>query len=257
MTLTLEQEMKEYKDECDSRKSDRHWKRPLKKAKLSGDGPDGRDSSALGVYDSSLNNHLEGLIELGSDESLTEPHTVDSTIEEVGTLKTPVSKPAEQYLRSSALLEEIRQGKMKMGRKDIESPSSKRDVCFKVPLQKVSLTYAPLKISEPSLDTSKRQATGNPEPFQWVGEKVVSKFFQKTALCMWEDIQDKIIQTSFEYIPRLRLEIAMVLSGIEKIHADDLTPLEEYLNSYLKRVDNFDDVQSSYFAQLLSTNKTC
>ncbi|KAA0052187.1 hypothetical protein E5676_scaffold3341G00080 [Cucumis melo var. makuwa] len=48
----------------------------------------------------------------------------------------------------------------------------------------------------------------------------------------------------------------MVLLEIEKIHADGLTLLEEYLNSYLKRVGNFNDVQSSYFAQLLSTDKT-
>ncbi|KAA0050121.1 hypothetical protein E6C27_scaffold675G001380 [Cucumis melo var. makuwa] len=63
------------------------------------------------------------------------------------------------------------------------------------------------------------------------------------------------MRTPFEYIPRLRPEIATVLSGIEKIHADGLTPLEEYLNSYLKRVENFNDVQSSYFAQLFSTDK--
>ena len=72
---------------------------------------------------------------------------------------------------------------------------------------------------------------------------------------MWEDIQDKIMRTPFEYIPRLRPEIKIVLSEIEKIHADGLTPLEEYLNSYLKRVDNFNDVQSSYFVKLLSTDK--
>ena len=58
------------------------------------------------------------------------------------------------------------------------------------------------------------------------------------------------MRTPFEYIPRLRPEIATVLSRIEKIHADGLTPLEKYLNSYLKRVDNFNDVQSSYSAQL-------
>ncbi|TYK16276.1 hypothetical protein E5676_scaffold21G00450 [Cucumis melo var. makuwa] len=63
------------------------------------------------------------------------------------------------------------------------------------------------------------------------------------------------MRTPFEYIPRLRPEIATVLSGIEKIHADGLTSLEEYLNSYLKRVDNFNDVQSSYSAHLLSTDK--
>ncbi|KAA0054598.1 hypothetical protein E5676_scaffold22G00350 [Cucumis melo var. makuwa] len=71
MVATLEEEVKEYKDESDSSKSDRHWKRPLKKAKVSGDDPDGRGSSAWGVSDvpplSPLNNHLEGLIELGSD----------------------------------------------------------------------------------------------------------------------------------------------------------------------------------------------
>ena len=44
---------------------------------------------------SPLNNHPEGLIELGSDESLTGPHVVGSVIEEVGTSKTPVSKLAE------------------------------------------------------------------------------------------------------------------------------------------------------------------
>ncbi|KAA0055543.1 hypothetical protein E6C27_scaffold222G00160 [Cucumis melo var. makuwa] len=53
MTPTLEEEVKEHKDESDSSKSDRHWKKPLKKAK------------------SPLNDHLEGLIELGSGESLT------------------------------------------------------------------------------------------------------------------------------------------------------------------------------------------
>ncbi|KAA0044959.1 hypothetical protein E6C27_scaffold74G002650 [Cucumis melo var. makuwa] len=93
MTPTLEEEVKEHKDESDSNKSDRHWKRPLKKAK------------------SPLNNHLEGLIELGSDESLTGPHVVDSAFEEVGTSKTPVNKLAKQSLRPSALLEEIRRGK--------------------------------------------------------------------------------------------------------------------------------------------------
>ncbi|KAA0066540.1 hypothetical protein E5676_scaffold895G00110 [Cucumis melo var. makuwa] len=95
----------------------------------------------------------------------------------------------------------------------------------------------------------------NPKPSQWAGEKVISNFFQKTALCMWEDIQDKFMRTPFEYIPRLRPEIATVLSGIEKIHADGLTPLEEYLNSYLKREDKCNDVQSSYPVQLLSADK--
>ncbi|KAA0025789.1 hypothetical protein E6C27_scaffold34G00380 [Cucumis melo var. makuwa] len=47
----------------------------------------------------------------------------------------------------------------------------------------------------------------------------------------------------------------MALSGIAKIHVDGLTPLEEHLNSYLKRVYNFKDLQSSYSAQLLSTDK--
>ncbi|KAA0050333.1 hypothetical protein E6C27_scaffold88G00590 [Cucumis melo var. makuwa] len=227
MAPNLEEEVKEH--ESDSSKSDRHWKRPLKKAKVSGDHPDGRGLSALEVPDvpplSPLNDHLEGLIEPESDESLTGPHAVDSAFEEVGTSKTPVNKPTEQSLRPSALLEEIRRGKMTVGGKDLEIPSSKEGACPKASLQK------------------------------WVGEKVVSNFFQKTALCMWEDIQDKIMRTPFEYIPRLRPEIATVLSGIEKIHTDGLTSLEEYLNSYLKRVDNFNDVQSSYSAQLSSTDK--
>ena len=51
MAATLEEEVKKYKDESDSSKSDRHWKRPLKKVKVSGDDPDGRGSSALGVLD--------------------------------------------------------------------------------------------------------------------------------------------------------------------------------------------------------------
>ncbi|KAA0054388.1 hypothetical protein E5676_scaffold2750G00050 [Cucumis melo var. makuwa] len=224
MAATLKEEIKEHKDESDSSKSDRHWKRPLKKAKVSGDDPDGRGSSAFGVPNvpplSPLNAHLEGLVELDSDKSLTGPYAVDSTIEGVGTLKTTVSKPIEQSLRPSALLKEIRQSKMTVGGKGIGSPPFKADACPKEPLQ-----------------------------------KVVSNIFKKTTLCMWEDIQDKIMRTLFEYIPRLRPEITTVLSGIEKIHADGLTPLEEYLNSYLKRVDNFNDVKSSYSAQLLSTDK--
>ncbi|TYK06200.1 hypothetical protein E5676_scaffold287G00580 [Cucumis melo var. makuwa] len=233
MAPNLEEEVKKHKDESDSSKSDRHWKRPLKKAKVSGDHPDGRGLSALEVPDvpplSPLNDHLEGLIEPDNDESLMGPHAVDSTFEEVG--------------------------KMTVRGKDLESPSSKEGVCPKASLQKVSSAHAPLKFSELPLGASNKKTTRNPEPSQSVGEKVVSNFFQKTTLCMWEDIQDKIMRTPFEYIPRLRPEIATVLSGIEKIHADGLTSLEEYLNSYLKRVINFNDVQSSYSAQLLSTDK--
>ncbi|KAA0060611.1 hypothetical protein E6C27_scaffold22G004890 [Cucumis melo var. makuwa] len=243
MAPNLEEEVKEHKDESDSSKSDLHWKRPLKR----------RYQVIIPTEESPLNDHLEGLIEPDSDESLTGPHAVDSTFEEVGTSKTPVNKPAEQSLRPSALLEEIRRGKMTVGRKDLESPSSKEGVCLKASLQKVSSAHAPL--SELPLGAFNNQTARNPEPSQWVGEKVVSNFFQKTALCMWEDIQDKIMRTPFEYIPRLRPEIATVLSGIEKIHADGLTSLEEYLNSYLKRVDNFNDVQSSHSTQLLSMDK--
>ncbi|TYK04206.1 hypothetical protein E5676_scaffold24967G00050 [Cucumis melo var. makuwa] len=192
-----------------------------------GDDLDGRGSSALEVPHVPpllpLNAHLEGLIELDSDESLTGPHVVDSAIDGIG--------------------------------KIIGSPPSKGDACPEEPLQKVSSTHAPLKYSESPLDASNKQIRRSSEHSQWVGEKVVSNFFKKTALCMWEDIQDKIMRTPFEYIPRLRPEITIVLSKIEKIHANGLTPLEEYLNSYLKRVDNFNDVQSSYSAQLLSTDK--
>ncbi|KAA0051153.1 hypothetical protein E5676_scaffold863G001240 [Cucumis melo var. makuwa] len=233
MTATLEEEIKEHKDESDSSKSDRHWKRPLKKAKVSSDDPNERGSSALGVPDSPLNVHLEGFIELDNDESLTGPYAVDLTIEEVG----DSSKQDDS------------------GRKRHWESSIQRRHCPKEPLQKVSLTHAPLKCSESPLDAFNRQTTRNSEPSQWVGKKVVSNFFKKTALCMWEDIQDKIMRTPFEYIPRLRPEIATVFSGIEKIHVDGLTPLEEYLNSYLKRVDNFNDVQSLYSTQLLSTDR--
>ncbi|KAA0057575.1 hypothetical protein E6C27_scaffold497G00470 [Cucumis melo var. makuwa] len=87
MAPNLEDEVNEH--ESDSNKSDRHWKRPLKKTKVSGDHPDGRGLSALEVPDvpplSPLNDHLEGLIEPDSDESLTGPHAVDSAFEEVGT----------------------------------------------------------------------------------------------------------------------------------------------------------------------------
>ncbi|KAA0066963.1 putative mitochondrial protein [Cucumis melo var. makuwa] len=99
MAPNLEEEVNEHKDESDSSKSDRHWKRHLKKAKVSGDNPDGRGLSALEVPDvpplSPLNDHLEGLIALDRDESLTGPHAVDSAFKEVGTSKTPVNKSAE------------------------------------------------------------------------------------------------------------------------------------------------------------------
>ncbi|KAA0059015.1 hypothetical protein E6C27_scaffold233G00350 [Cucumis melo var. makuwa] len=165
MAATLEEEIKEHKHESDSSKSDRHWKRVLKKEKVSSDDPDGRDSSALEVPDvpplSPLNDHLEGLIDLSNDESLMGPHAVDSTIEE-----------------------EIRRGKMTLG------------------------------VLHP------KEMSALKHPYR-----------------------------------RLRPEIATVHSKIEKIHADGLTPLEEYLNSSLKRVDKFKNVQSSYSTQLLSTDK--
>ncbi|KAA0059891.1 hypothetical protein E5676_scaffold184G001020 [Cucumis melo var. makuwa] len=174
MAATLVEEIKEHKDESNSSKSDRHWKIPLKKAKISGDDPDGRGSSALGVPDipllSPLNDHLEGLIELGSDESLTGPHAVDSVIEEVGTSKTPVSKQAKQSLCPSTLLDETRQGKMTVSGKDIGSPPSKRDVYPKAPFQKTRR---------------------NLEPSQWVGENVVSNFFKQTALYKARQLDEK------------------------------------------------------------------
>ncbi|TYK01381.1 hypothetical protein E5676_scaffold29G00710 [Cucumis melo var. makuwa] len=77
---------------------------------------------------------------------------------------------------------------MKVRGNDIKSPSSKGDACLKAFVQKASSTHAPLKIFEPPLDTSKRQTTRNLEPSQWIDEKLVSNFFQKIALCMWEDI---------------------------------------------------------------------
>ncbi|KAA0057699.1 hypothetical protein E5676_scaffold970G00390 [Cucumis melo var. makuwa] len=160
MAPNLEEEVNEHKDESDSSKSDRHWKRPLKKAKVSGDNPDGRGLSALIVPDvpplSPLNDHLEGLIALDSDESLMGPHAVDSAFEEVGTSKTPVNKPTEQSLRPSALLEEIRRGKMIVGGKDLESPSSKEGACPKSSLQKVSSAHAPLKFYELPLDKARQ-----------------------------------------------------------------------------------------------------
>uniref|UniRef100_A0A9I9E9E9 Uncharacterized protein n=1 Tax=Cucumis melo TaxID=3656 RepID=A0A9I9E9E9_CUCME len=97
MAAILEKVIKEHKHESASSKSNRHWKRPLKKVK------------------SHLNNHLEGLIELGSDESLTGSHAVDSAIKEVGTSKTPAFNLVEQSLRPSALLKENRRGKMTVG----------------------------------------------------------------------------------------------------------------------------------------------
>ncbi|KAA0052877.1 hypothetical protein E5676_scaffold186G001530 [Cucumis melo var. makuwa] len=140
VAATLEEEIKEHKDKSDRSKSDRHWKRPLKKTKVSDDDLDGKGSSALGVPDvsplSPLNAHFKGLIELGSDESLMGPYAVDSTIEEVGTSKTPASKPVKQSLRPSTLLEEIRRGKVTVGGKYIGSRPSKGDVCPKEPLQK-------------------------------------------------------------------------------------------------------------------------
>ena len=47
-----------------------------------------------------------------------------------------------------------------------------------------------------------------------------------------------------------------MLSEITKVHEDNLTPLEENFNSYLKKVDNFNNVQSSYSTQLSSTDKS-
>ena len=64
------------------------------------------------------------------------------------------------------------------------------------------------------------------------------------------------LRTPFENILRLRSEIATILSDISKIHVDGLTSLEECLNSYLKRIDSFNNVKSSYYAQLLLIDKT-
>ena len=126
---------------------------------------------------SPLDDHLEGLMDVGSDELLTGPHMADTTIEEVGILKTPAAKSVEVSLRPSTLLEEIRQGKMKVGGKDIKNPPSRGGVCSIVPSTKATSMHTPLKISEPPLGTTMKQVVEHPEPSQWVGENVVSNFF--------------------------------------------------------------------------------
>ena len=49
MAPTPENVVAEHKDESDNSKSDRHWKRPLKKAKVSGGDSYERGSSAMGI----------------------------------------------------------------------------------------------------------------------------------------------------------------------------------------------------------------
>ncbi|KAA0040950.1 hypothetical protein E5676_scaffold708G00380 [Cucumis melo var. makuwa] len=51
MAPILEGKVKEHKDESDSNKSDRHWKKPLKKAKVLSDDSYGRGSSAMEIPD--------------------------------------------------------------------------------------------------------------------------------------------------------------------------------------------------------------
>ncbi|KAA0045646.1 hypothetical protein E5676_scaffold280G00200 [Cucumis melo var. makuwa] len=103
MAPTREEEVNEHKGESDSSKIDRHWKRPLKKAK------------------SPLNDHLEGLIELGNDESLMAPMQLIQPLRKL----------------------EIRRDKMKVGGKDIESPPSKGDA-YPSPYRRMKST--PLKV---------------------------------------------------------------------------------------------------------------
>ena len=112
----------------------------------------------------SLDDHLEGLIDVGSDESLIDPHMANTTIEEVSILKTPAAKPVKVSLRPSALLEEIRRGKMKVGGKDIENLPSRGGAYPIVSSMKATSMHAPLKISEPPLGTSMKQAAEHPKP---------------------------------------------------------------------------------------------
>ncbi|KAA0042880.1 hypothetical protein E6C27_scaffold44G003950 [Cucumis melo var. makuwa] len=149
MASTLQGKVKKHKDESHSSKSyHRHWKKPLKKVKVSGDAPSERGSSAMRVTD------VPSLVCTFSFHKLFFVHLLfDSPIEEVGTSKTPVAKLVEQSLNRP-----------------------------KAPLEKVRSIQAPLKILELPLDISKRQAARHPKPSQWIGENVVSNFFQKTAL---------------------------------------------------------------------------
>lgn len=86
-------------------------------------------------------------------------------------------------------------------------------------------------------------------------KKVVSSFYRHVALSLWESIRDKIVRTSYEQVPHLKLEVTKVFSGISKIHAENLAPLQEFVSNYLKRVENFNVLQSSYSTQLSSTDK--
>ena len=91
-----------------------------------------------------MNDHLEGLIGPDSDESLTGPHAVDSAFEEVGTSRTPVNKPTEQSLRPSALLEEIRRGKMTVGEKTLRALHPKKVPVLKHLYKKLAQHMLPL-----------------------------------------------------------------------------------------------------------------
>ena len=63
------------------------------------------------------------------------------------------------------------------------------------------------------------------------------------------------MRTPYERVPNLRSEVTKVFYGISKVHVENLTPLQEFVENYLKRVENFNLLQSSYSAQLSSTDK--
>lgn len=59
---------------------------------------------------------------------------------------------------------------------------------------------------------------------------------------MLKSIQDKIVHTSYENVLNLGPKVTKVFFGISSIHANNLAPLQEFVRSYLKRVDNFNAI---------------
>ena len=202
--------------------------------------------------------HLQELAEPNSEESLMGPYNLDSSMDKVGTSTLPVAETIEPPLRLRAILEDIRRSKMKVGSEGVgvlNSPLEEVGCSKALFTEKVKPPPGPLRISEPTQRVCKKTNVGNPEASLYCGDVVVSNFYRQAALSLWESVRDKIVRTPFERVPDLRSEVTKVFCGISKVHAENLTPLQEFVENYLKRVENFNLLQSSYSAQLSSTDK--
>lgn len=176
------------------------------------------------------------------------PYALNSTIEKVDTSEAPLVEPTGSLHDLLSFLKKFDVAKKKSRRWEHQSlgASSQRSWLFQSAFSRES----------PSLSLSPQDFLADLCVHKGLIVEIL-RLLYIVAICWFQtsiDMQHypygKVFKprlcAPFENVLSLR-QVTKVLSDISKIHANNFTPLQESMSSYLKRVDTFNVVQSSNF----------